>query len=534
MLCSKIGGACSHPVDQDNKFVFVLMPFNPQESFDNIYFTIQAAVKGIKGKNFKCERADEKYTNFQIWCKNICKNIRKAKYLIVDTTGRNPNVFYELGFSHALENTKAILITQSVKDAPFDIADLNHIEYSQDNIRKLTEDLQKAIADLEEEDEGEGYERKSSEELIRELKSKVRQEEERASNFKKELLETEERERKLKQYIKESEAIRDNPVQEAKNRISELEGVIYELKSKLNLTEKSKTDELSRLQDALKAKEKKLKNLEKEYSNSKKSNDNKSLSTFLLDDTQKKAEAVKWFIKANDEHRRGNNEKSIEYYTQSIELNPDDATAFYNRGLTYKNLKNYDNAIEDYTKAIEINPDFAKAYNNRGVAFEKLKDYDNAIKNYTKAIELNPDYAPAFYNRGNAYNKLKNYDNSIKDYNKAIELNPKDFLPYENLAELLIIVGDYQKALQTIKRTTGLSLEIEHQAESLYLECIAKKMLDMDESDCERELTAILKKDFTTTWGFDPIEFWLAEGDIPADKKAFIDKITAELKKHQS
>ncbi len=104
MFCSKIGGECPHTVIQDNKYVFVMMPF---EGFNSIYDAIKHAVGEIEGKEFRCERADAKYTNLSIWCNRICKNIRKAKYIIVDITGRNPNVFYELGFAHAMYNTKA-------------------------------------------------------------------------------------------------------------------------------------------------------------------------------------------------------------------------------------------------------------------------------------------------------------------------------------------------------------------------------------------------------------------------------------------
>lgn len=115
MLCSKIGSECPHPVRQDDRFVFVMMPF---KGFDNIYDAIQLAVEGIEGKDFKCMRADEKYTNVSIWCKNICRHIREAKYLIVDTTGRNPNVFYELGFSHALGKYQSNLDNTKCKGGP--------------------------------------------------------------------------------------------------------------------------------------------------------------------------------------------------------------------------------------------------------------------------------------------------------------------------------------------------------------------------------------------------------------------------------
>ncbi|RJQ13496.1 MAG: hypothetical protein C4560_13995 [Nitrospiraceae bacterium] len=125
MLCSKIGAECPHPAIRDNKYVFVMMPFKDSTS---VFDAISQAVTGLQGKDFVCDRADEQYTHLSIWCNRICKNIRKAKYLIVDTTGKNPNVFYELGFAHALAHTKAIIITQKLEDAPFDVRDLNHID----------------------------------------------------------------------------------------------------------------------------------------------------------------------------------------------------------------------------------------------------------------------------------------------------------------------------------------------------------------------------------------------------------------------
>ena len=566
MLCSKIGSECPHPVGQENRLVFVMMPF---EGFDNVYAFIQLAVEGIAEKPFTCMRADDIYTNRSIWCKNICKNIRKAKYLVVDTTGKNPNVFYELGFSHALENTKAILITQNIKDAPFDIADLNHITYSPDNLRDLREKLQNAILELEKEDEDEGYANKTSEEMILELNSQLRKEEERSSKFKKELHETEERERNLKESIREIEAIKNNPVEEAKNKITKLDGTIAELKSTLKFTEETNRGEMDRLNKTLKEKEEKLNILEGKFETYKNSKDEEPLSTLLLDETKRQSEAVKWFIKAYGESQNGNHEKAIEYYTKAIELNPDYAdalnnrgacydglkeyekalvdynkaielkpdyaVAYNNRGLCYKNLKEYEKALADYTKAIELNPDDAVVFYNRGLCYQNLKEYEKALADYNKAIELNPDYALAYNNRGICYNVLKEYEKAIDDYNKAIELKPDDAHSYENLAELYIITDNFKNALATIENALALSLEIKRRAECRYLECIAKKMLDMDVSECENKFFEILKKDFETPMGFEQIETWLADAgtDIDADKKAFIIEKTEQLKKHK-
>ena len=170
MFCSKIGGECPHTVVPDNKYVFVMMPF---KGFNSVYDAIKQAVEGIEGKDFRCERADDKYTNLSIWCNRICKNIRKAKYIIVDTTRRNPNVFYELGFAHAMYNTKAIIITQNIVEAPFDIAEINHIVYSEKELPRLREELKNAIQALETDEIEEGYASKPTEEVITDLKSRI-------------------------------------------------------------------------------------------------------------------------------------------------------------------------------------------------------------------------------------------------------------------------------------------------------------------------------------------------------------------------
>ncbi len=45
-----------------------------------------------------------------------------------DCTGRNPNVFYEIGIAHTL-GREVILITQSDNDIPFDLRHLRYVRY---------------------------------------------------------------------------------------------------------------------------------------------------------------------------------------------------------------------------------------------------------------------------------------------------------------------------------------------------------------------------------------------------------------------
>jgi hypothetical protein len=119
-------------------FVFVLMPFS--KDFDDIYqLGIRAACEEAGAY---CERVDE-----QIYTENILERvynqIAKADILVADMSGRNPNVFYETGYAHAL-GKKPILLTASSDDIPFDLKHYPHIVYDK-KISLLKVELQKRI-----------------------------------------------------------------------------------------------------------------------------------------------------------------------------------------------------------------------------------------------------------------------------------------------------------------------------------------------------------------------------------------------------
>ena len=59
----------------------------------------------------------------------IYNQISKADLIVADVTGKNPNVFYEVGYAHAL-GKKTILMTQDTDDIPFDLKHYPHIVYS--------------------------------------------------------------------------------------------------------------------------------------------------------------------------------------------------------------------------------------------------------------------------------------------------------------------------------------------------------------------------------------------------------------------
>jgi nucleoside 2-deoxyribosyltransferase len=121
-------------------FIFVVMPFD--KSFIDVY-ELGILSASIEAGAF-AERLDKQiYTENML--QRIYHQISTADLIIADMTGQNPNVFYEVGYAHALDK-KVILITKNVNDIPFDFKHYPHIVY--ENVTTLKTELKKWISFL--------------------------------------------------------------------------------------------------------------------------------------------------------------------------------------------------------------------------------------------------------------------------------------------------------------------------------------------------------------------------------------------------
>lgn len=102
---------------------FVIMPFGGW--LDDYYELIHKPA--IEKAKLEPHRADDLYRPSTI-VNDIWAYTNRAKLLLADLTGRNPNVFYELGLAHAL-GKPVILIAESMDDVPFDLRALRVILY---------------------------------------------------------------------------------------------------------------------------------------------------------------------------------------------------------------------------------------------------------------------------------------------------------------------------------------------------------------------------------------------------------------------
>jgi hypothetical protein len=107
--------------------MFVMMPF--REPFDTLYRDVILPI--AKDAGFNVNRVDEVFTP-GIILNDIQQQIEQAHAVVADISTHNPNVFYELGYAHALRKPAVLLARRpQTKDEelPFDIRGYRAIFY---------------------------------------------------------------------------------------------------------------------------------------------------------------------------------------------------------------------------------------------------------------------------------------------------------------------------------------------------------------------------------------------------------------------
>lgn len=116
--------------------VAVMMPFSSE--FSRAYEAIKRSASEC---GLRCLRVDDIWEDSTI-VQDIFGLIFRAQVVIVDFTGKNPNVMYETGIAHTL-GKHVVPISQSLEDVPFDMRHHRVLKYlpNVEGLLKLTVDL---------------------------------------------------------------------------------------------------------------------------------------------------------------------------------------------------------------------------------------------------------------------------------------------------------------------------------------------------------------------------------------------------------
>jgi len=82
---------------------------------------------------------------------DIQRAIAEADVILCDMSGRNPNVFYELGLAHAI-GKPVVLVSDNLSDVPFDLRHIRIITYdfrTPDWASKLRDGIRAAVLSID-------------------------------------------------------------------------------------------------------------------------------------------------------------------------------------------------------------------------------------------------------------------------------------------------------------------------------------------------------------------------------------------------
>jgi len=109
---------CSERLD-----VFVLMPF--ATTLTDVY--TDHIKKVADSLSLIAKRGDDFFSAHHVMA-DIWQAIWFSRVIVADCTGKNPNVFYEIGVAHTI-GRPVILITQNDDDVPFDLRAIRYLKY---------------------------------------------------------------------------------------------------------------------------------------------------------------------------------------------------------------------------------------------------------------------------------------------------------------------------------------------------------------------------------------------------------------------
>ena len=125
---------------EQKRLCFVIMPFAKELHYFFLYLQ-----KHIEEKHgVECKRGDADVLTVPLLDK-IRSYVEEADVVIADCSGRNANVFYELGMAHALGKRVVLITKDPVEEAPVDIRHYEFIRYDLSKHQEFLDSIDRAL-----------------------------------------------------------------------------------------------------------------------------------------------------------------------------------------------------------------------------------------------------------------------------------------------------------------------------------------------------------------------------------------------------
>lgn len=169
----------------------------------------------------------------------------------------------------------------------------------------------------------------------------------------------------------------------------------------------------------------------------------------------KASEAYHLLNKAIYHYENDNFETTITLLDEALLIDPDIPEVHYWRGKVAThdlNQESLEVAIVEFSEAIRLKPDYADSYFERGKVYLQKGEFEEAKKDLLEAIKLNPKIKEA-YSLLAQIELIHGNDNEAMNYLEKVSHQEGDDRYYYSLGKILYNAGKYQKAIEQFNKT---------------------------------------------------------------------------------
>jgi tetratricopeptide (TPR) repeat protein len=164
-------------------------------------------------------------------------------------------------------------------------------------------------------------------------------------------------------------------------------------------------------------------------------------------------------------NENGEPQKSIDIYSRLIQQDPEDYNLYNSRGYAYGRSGSAEKALEDYNKALSIKPDFVNSLGNRAAVYLRGGNIELAKKDYEELVKN--DQEQGNFGLGNVAASNKEWNVALGYYDKVIQLSPHFPPVYMMRGQILLELGNEEKAAQDLKHAKDLGVSLAPDLEAI-------------------------------------------------------------------
>jgi DNA-binding winged helix-turn-helix (wHTH) protein/tetratricopeptide (TPR) repeat protein len=245
--------------------------------------------------------------------------------------------------------------------------------------------------------------------------------------------------------------------------------------------------------------------------------------------TTKSLTALKAYTSGDEKRAQGQEVESIPFYETAIELDPDFAIAYARLAAVHTNLQQPDLGNKYLQQAFERRgrvSEREKFYIQAHYYLDVTKEIDKEIETYKRWAELYPRDLIPFNNLSNEYVRIGQPDKAIEAGQQALRLNPEHTSPYTVLARAYLRATRFPEAKAVCEKAIAQKLDGWGTHQTRYFIAVVED----DRAVIQREIDWFKGKPLESWNTYDQAMAAMSRGQLRGSRELFAHAGTLALK----